>query len=244
MANTIETARALAVVLTRTGIPAQAVRLPREWFAARIHLTIGGEAHTLYLEPLDRTVVWQLHSESERAFTGYGTWTSAPSRWRGPHRHTVRHLRTWLRRNAATLGHPTPPVPSIESLIDREAGLWEAPYGEVTAAVAESITTGALTLTDDTAAMVDALAALHPELTDEYGLTGPDGWTAGINNLRALANGWIADLASDEDQSAYDAPCYVDVQYTSPDDVQRLRDAFGGDVLAAARAYLAHTITY
>ncbi len=238
-ARAAKAAAALAKALTRARIPARAVECPSDRHSTQIHLTISGEPHTLYLDPEADTVVWEL--DSEHAIVSAGTWPLTRTWWRRPHHHTIRHLRTWLTQRSAILGHPAPRP--IENVIGREVDSWDSPFPQAAAAVAEALTTGTIKPSPDEDALIPALAALYPELTEEYGLLGPDGWDAGIGLIHALAHGWIADLSSSEDQRDYEQGWCWTVQGTAPRDVARLRNAFNGDVMAAATAFHARYYT-
>ncbi|MFE2911458.1 hypothetical protein [Kitasatospora indigofera] len=241
MFKNLRAAEALAAALTRARIPAEAVDLSGS-HSVRIELTVSGSYRALYLEPDEGTVFWQLDDGGSEA-VACGSWLGAavPSRWRRRHSGTVKLVRRWLKENGATVGRPAPAP--IEYLIGDEVNGWMWVFSLVASRYAEALVSGRVTPDDD----AQTLAAVYPELTEEYGLDDGDGWQDGIDIIHALAHGWIVDLGLGGDQHDYEqGPPWTVQGLTAqhgPDAVQRLRDAFQGDVLAAARAFLAQKRT-
>ncbi|WP_329492557.1 hypothetical protein OG618_37845 (plasmid) [Kitasatospora sp. NBC_01246] len=232
-------AEALAAALTRARIPAEAVDLAGGCHSARIELTVSGSYGALYLEPDEDALHWQLDN-ADTEVVSCGTWPAViPAR---RNHRTVRLVRRWLKANRATLGRPAPAP--IEYLIGDEVNGWMWVFCLVATRYAEALVNGRITPDED----AKALAALYPELTEEYGLDDGDGWEAGIGIIHALAHGWIVNLDQGQDHPDYGREWCWTVQGLNaqhgPDAVERLRNAFQGDVLAAARAFLAqkHTI--
>ncbi|MEV7929026.1 hypothetical protein [Kitasatospora sp. NPDC088779] len=236
------TAHALATALSQHGIPAERTDLSGDR-AVAVELTIrtspagSRDYHVLYLEPDDQgdTVLWQLTTaHGEITINGTGAWhiPDAPlltTEYR--HQHTVTALSGWMKERGARPGAPA--LPPTEVLLSLELQGWELGLLRLTAAYAEALISGQATA-DTTPA---DLAALHPELTARYDNPNLDGWHLAGDAIRALADGRVT-----EDTSA--ASDHIDVtpdlvNRYGPRALARLRQGFDGDVLAAARFFLA-----
>ncbi|MFD8708620.1 hypothetical protein ACFV1W_39590 [Kitasatospora sp. NPDC059648] len=230
-----QAAQALAAALTRARIPATTTDPTGMCcHAAQVDITINGDPHTLYLEQDADTVLWQLF-DAYGQIPEEGQWPAPRVRMPGRHRRTVRHVRAWLTQHHATPGHPAPtPIPEI---IRNHKDTWEWPVNAAAELYARALVGGQLAPTDDTEALARIFADQNPELAEEV---GPDAeaWDIAVESIKALAHGWIVDELSPYDQSDYEGPCCWYVEETAPDDVERLRRAFGGDLRAAA-AFLA-----
>ncbi|MFF2751116.1 hypothetical protein ACFVVA_36970 [Kitasatospora sp. NPDC058048] len=231
-------ARALATALTHHGIPARPVTMQHTTLTA-IEITTEGAYEVLALQSLSGAVRWTALS-AYGDITGQGEWAAptygAPlvGTWLHHHRVATR-LRRELARWNAVPGRPGPGT--IQDLLGEEVSTWPEWHTTLTHHYAEAIADGRA----DDASTPGDLAALYPELSRRYDLAAEGGWDVAIQLLRWLADGQVVEDHEDH-QDDEPAALVLGVRlahWYGPGAVDRLRDAFGSDLQATARTFLA-----
>ncbi|MEV7123913.1 hypothetical protein [Kitasatospora griseola] len=231
-------AHALAKVLGRTGIPATVEHLGDGW-SIGVDLSVNGRHHRryhrLYLrpEPSEHSVLWML-LDAYGDVVGSGQWQVRPRPGFLRNRRTVGLLRRWLREQDAVAG-PMPPV-TWERLVGEETNGWMWCFNVTAHRYAQALVDG---LAGPDATPQD-LARLHPDFTAEHGLLDGDGWEAGIDIIHAFAHGRVYEEHNVPSGGDYPITLSQDLtERFGPQALRLLQAGFGGDVVAAARAFLA-----
>ncbi|MFG2845928.1 hypothetical protein ACGF12_22580 [Kitasatospora sp. NPDC048296] len=250
-------AHSLARALSRNGLPAKAVDLSDDYSVEiELGVKITSPRHPshrifllhpehvpdypayfrLYLRPdyPGHVVLWML-TDAHGEVVDDGAWEvrTAPQTVR-QHTRTTAVLREWLREEDAVA--TPPPVPPLERLIGEETNGWMWIFSTLAHRFAEALV-GGLVSPDATP---QDLARVYPDFTEEYDLLGPEGWDTGIDILRAFADGRVVEDHDRRLPGEYYITVGCDlVERYGPSAITRLQAGFGGDVVTAARIFLA-----
>ncbi|MFJ9167280.1 hypothetical protein ACIRPK_23935 [Kitasatospora sp. NPDC101801] len=223
----------LAQALSRAGIPARAEHLGDDW-STEVELTVDGRYHRLYLGPEypDRTVLWML-LDAHAEVVDSGVWEVRPRPRFLRHHRTATLLRRWLSDRNAIAG-PMPPV-TWERLVGEETNCWMWVFDVTAHRYATALVEGRA----GADATPQDMARLYPEFTAEHGLMHGDGWDSGIDIIHAFAHGRVFEDHDTPRTGDYIITVACDlIDRFGPQALARLQAGFGGDVVAAARAFL------
>ncbi|MER5352571.1 hypothetical protein ABT093_19840 [Kitasatospora sp. NPDC002551] len=259
MPTALSPAHPLARALRRSGVPAKAVHLSDDYSVEiELGVRITSPRHPshrvfllhpqevpdypayfrLYLRPNypDHAVLWML-TDAHHEVVDSGAWEVRTARQAvRQHTRTTAVLRDWLRKEHAVA--TAPPFPPLEKLIGEETNGWMWIFTATAHKVAEALVNG-LVSPDVTP---QDLARVYPDFTEEYGLLGPEGWETGIDILRAFADGQVFEDHHPAPSAAYRITIGCDmVERYGPSALTRLQAGFGGDLVTAARIFLART---
>ncbi|MFD5610504.1 hypothetical protein [Kitasatospora sp. NPDC127060] len=253
-------AHSLARALSRNGLPAKADHLSDD-YSVEIELGVGitsprHPSHRLfllhpqhvpdhpayfrlYLRPdyPGHAVLWML-TDAHGEVVDDGAWEvrTAPQTVR-QHTRTIAVLREWLREEEAVA--TAPPRPPLEKLIGEETNGWMWIFDTTAHKVAEALVNG---LVPPEVTPQD-LARVYPDFTEEHGLLDPEeGWVTGIGIIRAFAEGRVFEEHHRALPGDYCITVSCDmVERYGPSALTRLQAGFGGDLVTAARVFLART---
>ncbi|WP_331727414.1 hypothetical protein OG871_40370 (plasmid) [Kitasatospora sp. NBC_00374] len=234
MTTPLSPTHALAKALGRAGVPARAEHLG-DGYSAEIELSVDGRYHRLYLRPEypDHAVLWMLlDSHGEEVDSGVWKVRLRPRLLR--HHRTVTLLRRWLRERYAIPG-PIP-TPTWERLVGEETNCWMWVFDTTAHRYATALVEGRA----GADATPQDLARLYPDFTAEHGLMDGDGWESGIDIIHAFAHGRVFEEHDTPRTGDYIITVSCDLaERFGPQALARLQVGFGGDVVAAAHAFLA-----
>ncbi|MFB7674040.1 hypothetical protein ACFC26_21775 [Kitasatospora purpeofusca] len=231
----------LAAELTGGGIAADT-----DGAEVTVVVTVAAAYHRLLLAPEAgaQRVEWTLvDAHEEEVQQGHwptgATASDSAGRLRRPGpRSALAALRKWLEEAGAVAGAPA--VPPFGELIGEESNHWMGIFPLAAEHYARALVEG----TAAVGASAEDLARLHPELTAEHNMLRSDGWSDGIEIIRALAHGHVFDQHTEEPCACPHrlvVTCQPLTAY-GPSALRALQAGFGGDVHAAARAFLARSL--
>ncbi|GAB2717038.1 hypothetical protein [Kitasatospora kifunensis] len=227
--------RDLAAGLARQSILAR-VSTSGSTALVEVEITTEDEYEVLSLAPHGADRIRWTTCTAYGDINGQGEWDIIPAS-RVPllgsflhHRAVADRIRLELDRWNARPGRPDPGT--IEQLIGDEVSTWAGWSIVVTHAYAQAIVDGHAGA-DSTP---EDLASIHPHLTTDYNLEAEE-WNGAICILRQLADGRVAEDDEDHEPGTVLVITPLAKRF-GPDAVSRLRTAFGGDLTAAATAFI------